>query len=371
MNLYGDGIHKFENVVGKELSILSSRIAEHKDSIPICVFLRESLFNLLALLISGERFDDADPAKDMFGDFIRSADKMMHPANQFMLTTFPFLRKFPGRYGDIYRDTDKAFQVVLDKYFHGMKRSYDGRVRGIVDVLFTIQKEQEDEGSCGFTDRHVQGLLADIVGGATMTMYSALTGFFAILIHHPEVQRRIQEEIDRVIGSERSPELSDRLEMPYTKAVVLETLRYMSPVPIPVPRRASEDIHVDDYLIEKGSLVFYFLWSMNHNKDVYEDPWTFRPERFLDCTGNLLDAMDEKRQKLLTFGIGAHVCPGELFAKSRMFLYITTLLSEFEFLKHSDRHTSSCDPRTFEKEFSMLPPDFLCTAMSRRNAATH
>ncbi len=75
------------------------------------------------------------------------------------------------------------------------------------------------------------------------------------LVHYPDVQKRIQEEIERVVGDERLPGLEDRAEMPYSHAAMLETFRYFSTVPLPGPRCTTADVIYKGYTIPKRTMV--------------------------------------------------------------------------------------------------------------------
>jgi cytochrome P450 len=79
--------------------------------------------------------------------------------------------------------------------------------------------------------------------------------FLLILLHRPDVQLRIQEEIDNVIGQARLPAKSDLFSMPYTEAAILESLRYATPIPLGIPHCVSHDVMFRGYTIPKGTVV--------------------------------------------------------------------------------------------------------------------
>lgn len=85
---------------------------------------------------------------------------------------------------------------------------------------------------------------------------STLWHFFYEMIQHPEILAKAQKEIDAVVGTSRLPTFSDRPNLPYINAIVLETLRIASPVPLGLPRRITEDNVYKNMFIPKGTLVF-------------------------------------------------------------------------------------------------------------------
>jgi cytochrome P450 len=116
---------------------------------------------------------------------------------------------------------------------------------------------------------------------------------------HPEVQEKLQEEIDAVVGRSRLPDLSDRQSLPYTNAVYKEVLRWHPIFPIGIPHRVMTEDEYKGMRIPSGSTVIPNVWFvtcsgfcstlisyriMTHDKTVYgSDADLFRPERFLEA----------------------------------------------------------------------------------------
>ena len=104
------------------------------------------------------------------------------------------------------------------------------------------------------------------------------------MTRYPEVQERMQEELDRVVGGARRPQLSDCNDLPFTSAVVLEVQRYASILPLGVSHVSDVDLSLGDLTIPSGTRVGLIMsellkgdhWGNGHN---------FRPDRFLDEEG--------------------------------------------------------------------------------------
>jgi cytochrome P450 len=103
------------------------------------------------------------------------------------------------------------------------------------------------------------------------------------MVHFPDVQRRAQAEIDRVVGKSRLPEFHDRPVLPYLEAMLLETLRWHVITPLAVPHRAIRDDEYRGYHIPAGATVTPNIWAILHDPVLYPDPFEFKPERFLDA----------------------------------------------------------------------------------------
>ncbi|KAG9218210.1 hypothetical protein CCMSSC00406_0005891 [Pleurotus cornucopiae] len=163
---------------------------------------------------------------------------------------------------------------------------------------------------------------------ANDTTASALQFFVLAMLLYPEVQRKAQEELDRVVGLGNIPTFEDRESLPYIDAIFRELLRWRPPAAIGVPHSSTKDDIYRDYYIPKGSIIFANIWGMSHDSSVYPNPEAFQPERFLNPDGTLND-----NDKPFAFGFGRRVCVGSAFAREIIWIAIATMLSVFQFDK--------------------------------------
>ncbi|KAJ5171869.1 hypothetical protein N7492_004462 [Penicillium capsulatum] len=155
------------------------------------------------------------------------------------------------------------------------------------------------------------------------TTVSTVECFFLAMAMSPEIQRRAQEEIDRVVGSDRLPTVADRPRLPYIEAILKETLRWHQVAPMAAPHVSTADDYWEGYLIPKGSLILPNVWAMAHDPDVYPDPMTFNPDRFLGDN----PAPDPRT---VVFGFGRRICPGRFFVDNTVFLDMAQALAVFD-----------------------------------------
>ncbi|KAF8953631.1 cytochrome P450 [Flammula alnicola] len=170
-----------------------------------------------------------------------------------------------------------------------------------------------------------------IYSGASDTTISATGTLLYVLAVHPEIQRKAQAEIDRVVGQDRLPNFEDRPSLPYIDAMYRELLRWRPPTPLGIPHCVREDDHYKGYFIPKGAVIFSNIWAMTHNENVYADPYTFKPERFITENGEL-----NEDNRVLTYGFGRRICAGKHVASSTMWLVIASLLACFDIGKAKD-----------------------------------
>ncbi|KJA29523.1 hypothetical protein HYPSUDRAFT_524598 [Hypholoma sublateritium FD-334 SS-4] len=187
----------------------------------------------------------------------------------------------------------------------------------------TSQAGEEEE-------KAMQDVAFTTYAGATDTTIAVTSTFFYLMAKHPEVQRKAQAEIDQIIGSTRLPEFDDRPSLPYLEAIYREVMRWNQSVPV-IPHALTEDDYYKGYFIPKGTTVLGNIWAMNHDEDVYPEPFAFKPERFFDENGNL-----DKNNRILSYGFGRRICVGKAVASSVVWFMMASTLSCFNIGKAKD-----------------------------------
>ncbi|XP_023163518.2 probable cytochrome P450 304a1 [Drosophila hydei] len=217
----------------------------------------------------------------------------------------------------------KYFAEFVDRHID----SYDECCeRNFLDLYITEMKKGLPK-EYGFNrEQFIMGLI-DFSFPAFTAIGVQLSLIVQYLMLYPEVAKRIQREIDEVVGSGRLPTLEDRQKMPYTEATIRENLRIETLVPSDVPHKALEDTELMGYHIPKDTIVLPSLYAMHLDKRMWKDPENFRPERFLDDDGKLC----LKKDVSLPFGAGKRLCAGETFARNMLFLMTTAMLQSFDY----------------------------------------
>ena len=105
--------------------------------------------------------------------------------------------------------------------------------------------------------------------------------FFFAMIVNPGAMKKAQEELDRVVGKEELPNFSHKADLPYIDALVKELLRWSPPFPIGIPNRVMQNDFYRGYLIPEGATVIQNIWAIFRDPNIYPDPETFNPDRFL------------------------------------------------------------------------------------------
>ncbi|TFY68456.1 hypothetical protein EVJ58_g998 [Rhodofomes roseus] len=198
-----------------------------------------------------------------------------------------------------------------------------------------------------------------LYSAGTDTTKTVLRTFFLAMTLHPKVYVKAQEEIDRVVGSNRLPTLEDRPNLPYIDCILKETYRWNTPVPLGLPHYLTEDDQYEGYHIPRNTTVVANLWSMTHDERAYDNPDTFSPERFLETHAN----EDLKDPRNIVFGYGRRLCPGRLFGDTSLFLAMASVAATLNIGKAQDATGLR------ESLPDSYPADYECSITPRSTAA--
>ena len=186
------------------------------------------------------------------------------------------------------------------------------------DILSTLLRARDENGA-GLSDREVRDELFTALVAGHETTATALAWTFERILNHRNVYARMCEEV-RALGS--SPAPAQLAGLPYMDAVIKEVLR-LRPV-IPLVGRALQKPHtIGGYSLPAGTRVGACIYLAHRNPEVYPDPETFNPERFLNMTPD--------PASWLPFGGGIRRCIGASFALYEMKIVLGTLLSMYDF----------------------------------------
>jgi len=238
-----------------------------------------------------------------------------------------------------------------------------------VDTCF-VKGLVASEQRHGLSKKESAWLAGLMFSAGAETTYGTLLNFVIAMMLYPDVAKRAQDELDRVVGRDRVPTFADFDDLPYIQAVVRETLRWRPVGPLAVPRRAEQDDYYEGYFIPKGTTVIPNLWAINRDPAVFPDFDSFRPDRFLDKSGNIdPEAVpDTHGMGHVTFGFGRRICAGYHFANQVLFIHMATMLWAFEFKIPLDSKghplTPSAD-KCIDAGVVVLPAPFECDLQPR------
>ncbi|KAG4933105.1 hypothetical protein JHK87_047107 [Glycine soja] len=221
---------------------------------------------------------------------------------------------------------DGMFERMIDR--RTKVEGQDGESREMKDFLQFLLKLKDEAGDSKtpLTIIHVKALLMDMVTGGTDTSSNTIEFAMAEMMHNPEIMKRVQEELEVVVGKDNMVEESHIHKLSYLQAVMKETLRLHPVLPLLIPHCPSETTNVGGYRIPKGSQVFLNVWAIHRDPSIWENPLKFDPTRFLDAkwdfSGNDFN--------YFPFGSGRRICAGIAMAERTVLYFLATLLHLFD-----------------------------------------
>ncbi|KAH6804208.1 hypothetical protein C2S51_032455 [Perilla frutescens var. frutescens] len=194
-----------------------------------------------------------------------------------------------------------------------------------VDIL--LQFQTENKNTSPLEDEAIKALVMDMFVAGTDTTHSTIEWAMAELIRNPRSMKTLQSEVREVAGRKGEIDEEDLKKMRYLKAVIKESLRLHSPIPLLVPRESTHHTKVLGYDVVSGTRVVINTWAISRDPSIWENPEEFRPERFLDTSTDFKGLHFE----FVPFGAGRRGCPGIAFAVAVNELAIAKLVHKFNF----------------------------------------
>ncbi|OQV25636.1 Cytochrome P450 2U1 [Hypsibius exemplaris] len=326
--------------LGMGKSRLQSRILEEIDSFSATLkkknlkpanpehLMIACIANIMFAVTFDKRFEHDDQQFRTIMDFLTIALPTLSNVGPIQL--FPWLRLIPGKFKKFWADfttSQTLLRNVFRKELALHEKSHDfGQVQDYVGA-FQDQREKElKQGNTNtyFDEDELIVELTNFFGAGAETTASTITWAYYFMVLHPDVQRKVQDVIDSKIGRDRDIIMEDKVNLTYVEAVCQEVQRLGNVVPLSIARSAVEDSNVLGFNVPKGSYIMPNLWNVHRDPRHWDAPEQFRPERFLDEEGRLLNP-----PQFMPFSIGKRHCPGESLAKMEVFLFVANILARF------------------------------------------
>ncbi|KAI1704691.1 cytochrome p450 domain-containing protein [Ditylenchus destructor] len=208
-----------------------------------------------------------------------------------------------------------------------------------------------------FNVESLRGLCYDLITAGDGTIHLTISFFALYMVIHQGVQKKVQDELDSLIGNQRPVTLADKPLLPYTNAVIMETQRVCNLLPFNLIHRTTRDIAINGYKFPQDTRIVPQISCVLYDEKIFPDSKEFRPERFLTADGRLKNV-----EGFIPFSIGKRICPGESLTKMELFLIAANLLNQFKL--------SPEDPLTLPSTsklpgVAVAPIPFLCRVEKR------
>jgi hypothetical protein len=227
----------------------------------------------------------------------------------------PKLRHLPGWRGKWRRFVKQ--RAAADELIYALVRERRAQEGGqTADLLDMLLLAENPDGSA-MSERQIRDNLMSMILAGHETTTGELSWAFQLLAHNPHVQDRLIEEIDGGCGEE------------YLTATVNETLRRKPVFPFTIPRKVVKPTEIGDWTYRPPAQLAGCTYLMHHNPELYPDPHSFRPERFIEEA--------PRPRTWLPWGGGRKHCLGRHFALLEVRTILREVLSKRRVLPAADR----------------------------------
>ncbi|XP_060098796.1 cytochrome P450 2J2-like [Heteronotia binoei] len=292
-------------------------------SIPIA----NSVSNVICAVAFGRRFSIED---EQFITLLEAIGYAVSFGGSFfhgLYILFPrLMERLPGPHKKVLACIATVRSFAKKEIEKHKERSAEHDPQDFIDFyLLHLEKHMNDPNST-YDEENLAQCIIDLFFAGTETSSTALKWALLLMANHPDIQEKVQKEMEDVLGSSQSFSYQDRKRLPYTNAVIHEILRAHYVLLVGVPRKCVKDVNMFGFLIPKGAHVVPDLRSVLLDPKQWKKPQDFNPNHFLDQDGNFVE-----REAFLPFGAGARACLGEPLARMELFIFFTSLLRAFTF----------------------------------------
>ncbi|MCJ1409174.1 hypothetical protein MMC19_003252 [Ptychographa xylographoides] len=316
-------------------------------------------------------------------DFMQYAAELNVPG-AYLVESFPILKYMPRALAPWKREMQDKGRVEAAENMElveMVKRDIaNGKEKGkeVPDSLCKLLLRIREKEGVALSDRDFAFVPSSLFGAGSDTTASTLCSGFLALITHPETLIAAHEEVDRVIGPDRTPTFADEAQLPYIRALCKEILRWR-PVAVlgGTPHASTEDDVYEGWYIPAGTTILGNSWAINLNDQYYPNPHHFNPLRFLDDASaatyvNSNEKADLEKGKPhpaksghSSFGWGRRICPGMAMAENSLFAAVSKLVWAFDILPIQGRVYDVFD---YTEGFNIRPRKFECVIRVRSEA---
>ncbi|KAL7991051.1 hypothetical protein Chor_014481 [Crotalus horridus] len=283
--------------------------------------------NVICALSFGHQFSAEDEKFQELVQALQIILKFIGDSFHAVYDLFPKLMKYlPGPHKKALASVDiiLAFakqEIEKHKKSHSLHEPQD-----FIDYYLLRMEKSRNDPKSTYNEENLAQCIFDFFSAGTDTTFATLKWALLLLTNHPDIQEKMQKEIENAFGSSGSIFYQDRKKLPYTNAVIHEMQRVKCILLYGLPRQSTKDVEIRGYHIPKGTFIIPDLRSVLLDPEQWETPEKFNPNHFLDKDGKFME-----REEFLSFGIGLRACVGEQLARIEIFIFLSTLLRAFSF----------------------------------------
>ncbi|KAM3911023.1 cytochrome P450 2G1-like [Leptodactylus fuscus] len=357
---FGVGKRTIEDRIKEECHSLVEELTSYngRECDP-AIIISKAVSNVISSVVFGSRFHYNDPKFHRMLDIFYETFELMSSTWGQVQDVIPMIMNhIPGPHQKITTLLEELNDFVAERVKLNKETLDPENPRDYIDCFLLKMQEEKDNPESEFHLRNLILTLNNLFFAGGETVATTLKHGILVLLRYPDIQAKIHEEIDDIIGRDRQPNIDDRSQMPYTDAVIHEIQRFSNVIPMNAPHSATRDTVFRGYTIPKGTGVCALLCSVLEDPNYFATPDKFNPNHFLDSEGKL-----KRSEAFAPFSLGKRLCLGEGLARMELFLFFTSILQNFVLTSETRFTDSDIYPRM--TGFANVPIPYRMAFVSR------
>ncbi|CAK1552159.1 unnamed protein product [Leptosia nina] len=301
------------------------------------IVLGRHIHNVICQLMMSFRFEEDDRKFTSFNELISRGMKLFGSIH--IGEYLSFYMKLPGKKAVLKEISNNLKNISKFHEEHLIKRveersrsSTHHEPEDLLDFYIQQMHKDTDDGEMQSVlkdkdkVRQVVQVMNDLFSAGMETSRTAIVWIIIIMLREPEVANRVRTELAEVAGTGQLITLEHRLQLPYLEAVIFETLRRTSVVPLGTSHMNTAQWKINEYIIPPGTTIVPLINKINMDPRYFPEPTKFIPERFL------LNGKAHIPEYFIPFGVGRRVCLGDQLARMELFLFFANLMNHYDFM---------------------------------------
>ncbi|KAK2982401.1 hypothetical protein RJ640_026244 [Escallonia rubra] len=324
--------HGWEDEIGRVVDDVMKNPKASTVGIVLRKRLQLMMYNNMYRIMFDRRFEnEEDPLfvklRALNGERSRLAQSFEYNYGDFI----PILRPFLRGYLKICKEVkERRLQLFKDYFLDERKKLASTKSSDTNELKCAIDHILDAQHKGEINEDNVLYIVENINVAAIETTLWSIEWGIAELVNHPEIQEKLRNELDAVLGRGVQITEPDTHKLPYLQAVIKETLRLRMAIPLLVPHMNLHDAKLGGYDVLAESKVLVNAWWLANNPAQWKNPEEFRPERFLEEESKVEANGNDFRY--LPFGVGRRSCPGIILALPILGITLGRLVQNFELL---------------------------------------
>ena len=361
-----EGYSTFEERVSEQAQRVLQYIADQKGKpFDPTKILALTVANVICGITFGNRFNSSHPDFDRLLELNQVAATSTETNEEAAFwDIFSFAKHFPVKaYKNLKENADEIFEILRKQLRQG-EEAFDPNqpagdlISGLIKARNEAALEETEEKSVLLLEDYMINTIEDMFVAGYETTSTTLRWIIAFLTNFPEIQSKIQQELDDVVGHDRLPRLDNRPNTPLLQASIMEVQRLANIADQALPHYTLTDTTLCGYRVPKDTVVLPNLEAVHLDPERWENPEDFNPYRHINADGKLITGQGN----WLPFSAGRRVCAGESLAKVELFLFLSIMLQRYTFVPEEEKDAPSLKGYVTSAK---TPPPYVVCAIKR------